>query len=123
MALMKVSGSGVTVEFNGRERTWLRRGEVTVPLAAVRRVTPVETPLRAAHGARSGLQISGFAKIGVWGIMTGPRQLVAAYRGRPGLHILLDRGVDGVEYDELVLSLDGAEQLAEALGQRLGKGR
>jgi hypothetical protein len=118
MALMKVSGSEIAIEFSGRERTWVRRSSLTVPLSAVRRVTQVDKPLRAAHGARKGLQVSGFTKIGVWGVFTGPRQLVAAYRGKPGLHIELDRAATGEEFDELVLSLDNASELAQLIAEQ-----
>ncbi|MFJ9032821.1 hypothetical protein ACIRQP_30700 [Streptomyces sp. NPDC102274] len=121
MAEMKISGSELTVEFSRREQTWLHRSSLTVPLASVRQVTRVDRPLSVAHGTRNGLVVSGFAKIGFWGVMVGPRQLVAAYRGKPGLHILLDRTPDGEKVDELVLSLDDADQLAELVGQRRGK--
>ncbi|MEU3656235.1 hypothetical protein ACF1BP_18940 [Streptomyces sp. NPDC014735] len=117
MALMKISGTELVVEFSGREQTWLRRGTLSVPLAAVRRVVPVDNPLREAHGARKGLQVSGVAKIGTWGLMLGPRQLVAAYRGKPGLRVQLDRAASGEQYDELVLSLDDAGELARLIGR------
>ena len=121
MALLQLSGHDVTVTFGARERGWVKRSSLTVPLTAVRRVTQIDQPLRAAHGARNGLQVSGFAKIGIWGVFSGPRQLVAAYRGRPGLRIELDRAASGGEFDELVLSLDDALRLAQLIGQHLGK--
>ncbi|MEU9763799.1 hypothetical protein [Streptomyces sp. NPDC047985] len=123
MALMKISGTELVVEFSGRERTWLRRGTLAVPLAAVRQVVPVDNPLREAHGARKGLHVSGVAKIGTWGLMLGPRQLVAAYRGKPGLRVQLDRAASGEEYDELVLSLDDAAELARLIGLHQGQNR
>lgn len=122
MALMNISDTGLTIEFSGRERTWTRRGSLTVPLAAVRRVTVVDNPLRAAHGTRKGLHAPGIAKIGVWGLVVGPRQLVAAYRGRPGLRVELDRAAGG-DFDELVLSLDDARQAARLIEQRVGSDR
>ncbi|KLI99841.1 MULTISPECIES: hypothetical protein [Streptomyces] len=123
MALMKISGTDLTVTFSGWERMWLKRDKVTVPLAALRRVDPVRDPLREAHGTRSGIQVSGFAKVGTWGLVKGPRQLVAAYRGSPGLHVLLDRAAASADFDELVLSVDEADQLAEQLTHHLGRGR
>ncbi|MFC4561096.1 hypothetical protein ACFO4E_04415 [Nocardiopsis mangrovi] len=117
MALMKVSDTELAIEFSGGERTWTRRASLTVPLSAVRRAARVGDPLRAARGARKGLHVSGVAKVGVWGLFRGPRQLVAAYRGQPGLHIELDRAAAGGEFDELVLSLADAEQLARRVGQ------
>ncbi|MFD4986663.1 hypothetical protein [Streptomyces sp. NPDC058374] len=123
MALMNTSGTALTVTFSGWERMWLKRDKVTVPLAALRRITPIRNPLREAHGTRSGIQVSGFAKVGTWGLVKGPRQLVAAYRGSPGLHILLDRAAASADFDELVLSVDDADRLAEELSHHLGKGR
>ncbi|WP_326768446.1 hypothetical protein OG978_31535 [Streptomyces sp. NBC_01591] len=123
MALMNISDTGLTIEFSGRERTWTRRGSLTVPLAAVRRVTLVDNPLRAAHGARKGLHAAGIAKIGVWGLVVGPRQLVAAYRGRPGLRVELDRAAAGGDFDELVLSLDEAQRAARLIEQRVASNR
>ncbi|WP_405749884.1 hypothetical protein OHA19_09360 [Streptomyces sp. NBC_00012] len=120
MALMNISDTGLTIEFSGRERIWTRLGSLDVPLAAVRRVTVVDEPLRAAHGTRKGLHASGIAKIGVWGLVTGPRRLVAAYRGRPGLRVELDRAAFGGDFDELVLSLDDARQSAQLIEQRMG---
>ncbi|MGW1406607.1 hypothetical protein [Streptomyces sp. NPDC002403] len=122
MALMNITDTGLTIGFSGRERIWTLRGSLTVPLTAVRRVTVVDDPLRAAHGVRKGLHASGVAKIGTWGLITGPRQLVAAYRGRPGLRVELDRAAGG-DFDELVLSLDDAQRSAQLIGQRLGSHR
>ncbi|MFD0343590.1 hypothetical protein ACFVH0_33760 [Streptomyces sp. NPDC127117] len=123
MALMNISDTGLTIEFSGRERTWTLRGSLTVPLAAVRRVTVIDNPLRAAHGTRKGLHASGIAKIGVWGLVVGPRQLVAAYRGRPGLRVELDRAAADGDFDELILSLDDARQAARLIEQRVGSHR
>ena len=64
----------------------------------------VEKPLRLARGARRGYVVSGFIKIGIWGVFGGPRQLVSARRGNPGLHLVLDRAAAGGEFDEIVLS-------------------
>ncbi|MFD7494016.1 hypothetical protein ACFV8T_16630 [Streptomyces sp. NPDC059832] len=122
MALMNISDTGLTIEFTGRERIWIRRDPLTVPLTAVRRVTVLDHPLRAAHGARKGLHAPGVAKIGTWGLLTGPRRLVAAYRDRPGLRVELDRAAGG-GFDELVLSLDDAQRLARLIEQRVGSTR
>ncbi|MFE9487879.1 MULTISPECIES: hypothetical protein [unclassified Streptomyces] len=123
MALMNISDTGLTIEFTGWERTWLRRGSLTVPLTAVRRVTVVDDPLRAAHGTRKGLHAFGVAKIGTWGLVAGPRQLVAAYRGRPGLRVEVERAAAGGDFDELVLSLDEAGRPAGLIEQRVDSGR
>ncbi|MGW4855761.1 hypothetical protein ACWEPZ_31535 [Streptomyces sp. NPDC004288] len=120
MAHVKVSTTDLTVEFSRYEGLWLRRDALTVPLAAVLRAVPVDAPLQAAYGTRKGIEISGFTKIGVWGLVKGPRRLVVAYRNRPGLLLTLDRAVTGQEYDELVLSLDEAREVCRLIEQRRG---
>ncbi|MGJ5892707.1 hypothetical protein DF268_42025 [Streptomyces sp. V2] len=119
MAAVKVSGTRLTVEFTERESRWTGREDVTVPLASVREVTLVERPFKAAHGARNGYQ-SAFTKIGTWGIFTGPRQLVAARRGEPGLRVLLDKEASGGEFDEIVVSVENAADLARRITQGSG---
>lgn len=119
MAVVKVSKGQLTVEFSNRESMWARRSGVTVPLAAVRSVSCVERPLREARGARKGYQ-SAFTKIGVWGVFTGPRKLVSARRGEPGLRILLDKASSGDEFDEIIVSVRDAAGLAQQIAQGPG---
>ncbi|MFD2762876.1 hypothetical protein [Micromonospora eburnea] len=115
MAVVAVTGEQLDIRFSSGERIWLRRDQLTVPLSAVRQASCVDQPLRLARGARSGLVVSGFIKIGVWGVFARPRQLVSARRGEPGLHLLLDRSTGHVEYDEIVLSAPAAPRLVEAI--------
>ncbi|HET8588075.1 MAG TPA: hypothetical protein VFM01_00465 [Nakamurella sp.] len=109
---MTIAENSVDIEFGAWERIWTGRGRVTVPLAAITRVTRVDAPLRAARGSRRGLAVAGFAKIGVWGLLRGPRLLVSARRGRPGLHLTLNRAISGDEFDGIVLSHPDASRLA-----------
>ncbi|WP_030888650.1 hypothetical protein [Streptomyces sp. NRRL F-5053] len=126
MAVVKVTKDRLTVEFSGRESMWARMDSVTVPLAAVREVRCVDRPLREARGARKGYQ-SAFTKIGVWGVFTGPRQLVSARRGEPGLHIRLDKAAAGGgagkcgEFDEIIVSVADPAGLAEQIAHGTGK--
>ncbi|WP_369199340.1 hypothetical protein [Streptomyces sp. PU-14G] len=120
MAVMKVQRDSLTVEFSSRESVWVRRRSVTVPLAAVREVERVERPLRATRGGRKGYQ-SFFTKVGVWGVFTGTRQLVSARRGEPGVRVLLDRSAAGGEFDEIVVSLGDASQLARDIARGAGR--
>jgi len=115
MASVTLTGNQVDIRFTAGESTWLGRTRLTVPLAAVRRVACAERPLRLARGARKGYVVSGFIKIGIWGVFRGPRQLVSARRGRPGLHLVLDRAITGDEFDEVVLSCEEAPQLVESI--------
>ncbi|MEU5838315.1 hypothetical protein ABZ820_32245 [Streptomyces diacarni] len=119
MAVMKVHRDSLTVEFSSRESVWARRRSVTVPLAAVREVACVERPLRETRGGRMGYQ-SFFAKIGVWGVFTGTRQLVAARRGEPGVRVVLDRAAAGADVDEIVVSRSNAAGLARDIARGAG---
>jgi hypothetical protein len=119
MASVTVTSNVIDIRFTGWERLWTGRGRLQLPVTAVRHVAAVGRPLRLARGARRGLAVSGFAKIGVWGVFGGPRQLVAAHRGEPGLHLVLDRtAVDG-GFDEIVLSGPAAPGQAEAIGRTM----
>ncbi|WP_239312196.1 ABC transporter ATP-binding protein [Plantactinospora mayteni] len=115
---MRISSDTVAFEFEGLERLWLGRQALTVPLRSIRRVAYVERPLRLASGARRGLVVSGVAKIGVWGVFGGPRQLVYARRGLPGLHLRLDRSMVDGAFDEVVFATPDAARLAAAVERR-----
>ncbi|MFG3420878.1 hypothetical protein ACIBTZ_21645 [Micromonospora sp. NPDC049460] len=117
MASVTVAVELVDIRFTGWERLWIGRERLTVPVTAVRSVAIVADPLRLARGARRGMVVSGFVKIGVWGLFAGPRQLVAARRGELGLHIVLDRAAAGGQFDEVVLSDPAAPDIADAIGR------
>ncbi|MBY8872026.1 hypothetical protein K7640_09250 [Micromonospora sp. PLK6-60] len=122
MAAVTVTDGMIDIRFTGWERIWVGRERFVLPLSAVRHAAGVDNPLRLAWGARRGYVVSGFAKVGVWGIYGGPRQLVAARRGEPGLHLVLDRAAAGGEFDEVVLSTPAAPGLAEAIGRSMAAG-
>ncbi|MBQ1021673.1 hypothetical protein KBX71_27865 [Micromonospora sp. D93] len=104
MASVVVTNDVIDIRFTGWERLWTGRDQLVLRLAAVRRVDLVNDPLRLARGARRGYVVSGFTKIGVWGLFGGPRQLVAVRRAESGVHLVLDRPAGGGEFDEVVLS-------------------
>ena len=104
----------LTVRFEQTERLFVRRDHFTVDRAAILGAAVTDKPLRVPHGARGGLSAAGLAKIGVWGLLGGVRQLVSVRRGRPALRLLLDPDrADG--FSELVVSVPDADRLAEAL--------
>ena len=115
MATVTVTGDFVDVRFTRWERLWTGRERLAVPVSAVRGVSLVDEPLRLARGARRGIAVSGLLKIGVWGLFGGPRKLVAARRGEPGLHLVLDRPAAGGEFDEIVLSDPAGAAITDAL--------
>lgn len=115
MAEVTVARDSVDIEFGTWERTWTGRRRVSVPLAAVSGAACVDAPLRIPRGGRRGYVVSGRTKIGVWGMLRGPRQLVSARRGDPGLHLTLDRAAAGDAFDEIVLSHPDAARLADRI--------
>ncbi|SCF11750.1 hypothetical protein GA0074695_3590 [Micromonospora viridifaciens] len=119
MATTTLTSDSIDIRFTARERMWTRQQQLTVPLTAVRRVTSVAEPLRLARGARRGLTVSGIVKIGVWGLFGGPRQLVSARAGQPGLHLVVQPDAAG-GYDEIVLSDPDAPALAAAIQHAAG---
>ncbi|PZG21275.1 hypothetical protein C1I95_07900 [Micromonospora craterilacus] len=122
MASVTVTSDVIDIRFTGWERIWIGREQFVLRLKAVRHAAPVDNPLRLARGARRGYVVSGFAKVGVWGLYGGPRQLVTARRGEPGLHLVLDRAAAGGEFDEVVLSSPDAPALAAAIGRAMAAG-
>ncbi|MEU6791269.1 hypothetical protein ABZ907_06210 [Nonomuraea wenchangensis] len=115
MATVTIDGGSIIVEFGPWERFFAGRARHVIPLAAVREAVATGQPLRVPRGARSGLAVSGHTKIGVWGLYGGPRQLVSVNRHLPGLRLLLDRAGSGGEFDEVVVSVPGADRLAETI--------
>ncbi|GAA4922917.1 hypothetical protein HD597_009216 [Nonomuraea thailandensis] len=89
-------------------RPFVGRATTRVPLGAIREVRLVERPLAEARGLRRGLVVSGRLKLGVWTGWDRVKRLVCARRA-PGLRIVLDRRIAGV--DELVFSVDAAGRL------------
>ncbi|MGW0436656.1 hypothetical protein ACWDV4_29420 [Micromonospora sp. NPDC003197] len=117
MASVTVTGDLIDIRFTNWERMWIGRERLALPITVVRQAATVDSPLHLARGARRGYVVSGFVKIGIWGLFGGPRQLVAARRGEPGLHLVLDRAAAGGEFDEVVLSIPAAPHIVEAIGQ------
>ncbi|OKI85869.1 hypothetical protein [Micromonospora sp. CB01531] len=119
MASITITGDLIDIRFTEWERLWTGRERLAIPVAAVRHAAAVDEPLRLARGGRRGIVVSGVVKIGVWGLLGGPRQLVAARRGEPGLHLVLDRAAAGGEFDEVVLSNPAASGIADAIGRAM----
>ncbi|GGV08279.1 hypothetical protein GCM10010182_29480 [Actinomadura cremea] len=120
MADVKISRERVEIEFSAWERACTGRGRVSVPLAAIDRAEHVDRPLRIPQGTRRGCHVSGVAKIGVWGLVRGPRRLVSVRRGHPGLHLTLDRAAAGDDFDEIVLSHRDAAGLSRRIRRATG---
>jgi hypothetical protein len=110
MAEVEMQGGTVLVRFHGWERVFTGQARLEVPYPAVRGIDVVDNGLRATRGARAGLVVTGFRKIGRWGIGVGLRQLVSVRRGQSALRLRLDRVTTG--YDEVLVSLPDAAAVA-----------
>ncbi|MEO3890855.1 hypothetical protein [Nonomuraea sp. B5E05] len=113
MFTLDITPTTLTVRYERWTRLFVRRARTDIPLAAIREVVPVAHPLSQARGLRAGIVVSGVLKAGTWTGFDGVRRLVCARGGEPGLRVVLDRRIDGV--DELVLSLAGAEDVRRRL--------
>lgn len=118
MATMAVVGRELRVRFSTWERLAVRRGKFVVPLVAVRSVERVDKPMAHTRGGRVGFLVSGVVRVGVWGLGTGMRQLVSVRRTVPALRITLDRTASGGRFDELLISVANAAEVAESITNR-----
>ncbi|GIG67226.1 hypothetical protein [Phytomonospora endophytica] len=110
MATLTRTPTTVRVDFGPWERLCTGRASYEFPTTAVVSATVLPDPVGYLRGARRGLSVSGFVKVGVWGLFTSRRTLAAAYRGTPGLRLVLA----GAEFAEIVVSHADAAALAGA---------
>jgi len=109
MATIATVGDALTVRLSRREKLAAARGDLRVPLAAIRDVHVHPDAFVAARGARApGLAIPGRAKIGIWR-GRGRRDLVVARRGMPAVCVSLGGG----RHNEIVISDPNAKAIAE----------
>jgi hypothetical protein len=114
MATISTSGDMLTVRLTRREKVAAARGDLRVPLSAVRHVHVLPDALAAARGVRApGLAIPGRSKVGVWR-GRGRRDFVVARRGVPALCLELDGG----RHDEIIVSCPNAEAIADEIRTR-----
>jgi hypothetical protein len=111
MATISTSGPTLTVRLSRREKVAAARGDLRVPLAAIRDVHVHPDALAAARGVRApGFDIPGRAKVGVWR-GRGRRSFIVARRGVPAACVTLDGG----RHNEIVVSDANAEAIAEEI--------
>lgn len=120
MATVRIADDGLIVEFSTRlERLFASREPLRVPLSAITGAIEITDPLAHTRGARKGMNVTGFTKIGTWGLGRGVRQLVCAYRAEPGIQVYIDRDRADTGFDELVLSTPDAAAVVRALANRV----
>ncbi|MEV0647634.1 hypothetical protein AB0I28_20435 [Phytomonospora sp. NPDC050363] len=113
MATVTHTPTTVRIAFGPFERLFTGRATHTIPVEAIREASAIPDAVGHLRGARRGLEVTGLVKVGVWGVFGRRRTLAAAYRGVPGLRLVLD----GDEFAEVVVSHAGAGELAAALGR------
>jgi len=111
MALLQVLPPVLSLRLTRGEKIAGFLRDLEVPLAAVREVEVVTSPLRDVRGLRApGLALPGVRKVGTWR-RPGERTLVCVRRGQPAVRVRLD----GQRYDALLIGTDDAVALAGAL--------
>lgn len=113
-----LTDTAVEIHFTGLERLFTGHTDVRIPLTAITTATTVPDTLHAARGTRRGLAITGLAKIGTWGLVRGPRTLVAAHRATPGLLLGLKPGTFR-RYEAVLVSHENAAGLVERIERAL----
>lgn len=111
MATVTVRSTDLTITFTRLEKLAGLIRDLTLDRSTVTGVSVVQDGLKAARGLRApGLDVPGQRKVGTWR-GRGRKTLVSLRRGAPVLRLELT----GARYDEAVLSLPDAEQVAAAL--------
>jgi len=112
MARVGREGDELVVRLNDLEKAGALRGDVRVPLSAVRAVTVLERPFRDLRGIRApGAGLPGVIALGTWRYRGG-KDFAALYRGGPALVVELD---EGAPYRRLLVSAHDAVALREEL--------
>jgi hypothetical protein len=112
MARVGREGDELVVRLNDLEKAGALRGDVRVPLSAVRAVTVSERPFRDLRGLRApGAGLPGVIALGTWRYRGG-KDFAALYRGGPALVVELD---EDAPYRRLLVSAHDAVALREEL--------
>jgi hypothetical protein len=111
MAAVRTTPTTVTVRLTRGEKLAGLRGDLEVPLDAVRDVEVVDEPLREVRGLRSpGLALPGVRKIGTWR-RKGERSFVSVRAEQPAVRIRLS----GARFDVLLIGSDDVAADAAAI--------
>ncbi|WP_127781754.1 hypothetical protein [Rhodococcus sp. X156] len=116
MATIVLSDSILRVRLNVGEHVGGLLRNLQVPASSVRDVELVPNGLKALRGLRApGLGLPGLRAIGTWR-HKGERTMVSVRRGQPAVRVRLS----GQRFDTLLIGMDDAELVADALRARLG---
>ncbi len=108
MAHLRIDQSDLVVELSDLEKAGAFRGDVRVPLSAVRAVRVADDPRPELRGMRApGTGIPGLIALG--SRRGAGHDFAAVYHNRPAVVIELE----GTEFDRLVISVPDPEAAAE----------
>lgn len=114
VARIGVEGGQAVVRLRTLEKVGALRGDVRVPLSAIRAVRAVSKPRGEVRGWRApGTEVPFVVVLGTFR-RRASRQFVAVYRSRPGVVVELDRGQAG--FDRLIVSAPEPEETCRLLG-------
>ncbi|WCE39407.1 hypothetical protein PGC08_15580 [Brevibacterium sp. BDJS002] len=114
MTGVTVNNNRLTIIFPGWERMMAGRRFHSVPLDAIR-ASEVTGWTSEFLGWRSGLNISGYRKLGTYRHPNGTRRLVAMKVGEPVLRIRLADIPESGGFDELLISTPNAAEVEAEL--------
>ena len=111
MATLSRVGDDVVVRLNDLEKAGAFRGDIRVPVSAVRLVRVSTSPFRDLRGMRApGTGFPGVIALGTWRYRGG-KDFAAVYRGGPAVVVELA----GAEFKRLLVSAHDASAVAESL--------
>jgi hypothetical protein len=115
MAELRVEGSELVVAMSELEKLGAFRGDVRLPLSAVRAVRVAESPRSELRGIRApGTGIPGIIALGA---RRGEgHDFAAVYHDRPAVVVELD----GATFDRLVISADDPDETASSIRKAAG---
>lgn len=116
MTVLQLHDQTLTATFDSWwERLFTGRPHVSIALADIAEADVVDHALRICHGPRKGLEVTGFVKVGTWGLAGPVRRLVSLRRHRPTLRIRLTDTATSYGFGELWVSTPSAEAVLTAL--------
>jgi len=110
MATITTTGNMLSVRLTRREKVAAGRGDLRVPLAAIRDVHVDPDALVAALMRTLGTETPGRAKLGIWR-GRGHREFIVARRGLPAVCVTLDGG----RFNQIIISTADAEAIADEI--------